>query len=204
MDSTLYFGFILVSFLLIIVPGPNVLVIVSTSISHGKIRGLQTVAGTSTAMILQLIIAAAGTSSFINLVTEGFVLLKWLGVAYLLYLALMHLKQIFQKQYSANTISSSATFSRGFFVSLVNPKTILFFSAFLPQFVSSEGSYLQQITLLSITFLVLAVILDSTYAILSSKLRNLLLKQNVTEIQNGFSGLLYLGAGAWLAALRRV
>lgn len=203
MDTTLFISFLIVSFVLIVVPGPNVLVIVSTSIAHGKSRGLQTVAGTTLAMALQLIIAGVGTAWFIEILTEGFRYLKWLGAIYLLYLAARHLKQAVFSRETSREITASATFARGFLVSSTNPKTILFFSAFLPQFVSSGENYLQQIGLLSLIFLLLAALLDSCYAILSSKLQSLLLRHNVARLQNGLSGLLFLGASAWLAATRR-
>jgi len=203
MDLTLYITFLLVSFGLIVVPGPNVLVIVSTSITQGKKRGLQTVAGTTLAMAVQLFIAAVATSSFTRLLADGFNVLKWLGVAYLFYLGLAHIKRALLAQQISNSVSAPATFSRGFFVSITNPKTIMFFGAFLPQFVTSSGGYLAQITILSLTFLVLAAVLDSCYAILASRLTSLLAKLYTSKFQSGFSGLLYWGAGAWLATIRR-
>ena len=204
MDATVFISFLIVSVALIVIPGPNVLVIVSTSLAHGKSRGLQTVAGTTLAMALQLIVAGIGTTWFIGVLTEGFHYLKWAGVVYLLYLAARHLKQaIVGEQTSSLQISTTATFARGFLVSSTNPKTILFFSAFLPQFVSSGEYYLQQISILSLTFLLLAALLDSCYAILAARLQSLLLQHNIARMQNWFSGLLFLGASAWLAATRR-
>jgi len=203
MDINLYLTFLIVSFGLIIIPGPNVLIIISTSLSHGKHRGLQTVAGTSLAMAIQLIIVALATSTFIQFLTNGFYILKWVGVAYLLYLGLLHFKYAFFNKISSTELTASASFSRGFFVSLTNPKTLLFFSAFFPQFVSSTESYLVQISLLSITFLLLAVMLDTGYALLSVKLKPLLEQRRLVKLQNGFSGLLFLGASAWLAVSRR-
>ena len=203
MDITLFLTFLLVSLGLIIIPGPNVLVIVSTSITHGKNRGLQTVAGTSLAMLIQLVIVGIGTSWFIQLLTDGFYILKWLGVAYLLYLGLQHLKNAVVDQGGNLKLSAAATFSRGFFISLTNPKTILFFSAFLPQFISSAESYMVQISILSGTFFILAMVLDACYAILSAKFGASLKNWNLVRLQNGFSGLLFLGTSLWLAVSRR-
>ena len=190
-------AFILVSIGIIIVPGPNVLVVVSTSIVHGKVRGLQTVAGTSTAMLIQLAIAALGTSWFVSTLASGLVWVKWLGVAYLLYLGVRYLVAIGD---TSNTqISAVGTFHRGFWVSLTNPKTILFFSALLPQFASEAISYSMQIAVLSIIFWFLALVLDSGYALLAHKLSSLLKTKNLANYQHGLSGVLYLGAGAVLA-----
>jgi len=190
-------AFILVSIGIIIIPGPNVLVVVSTSIAHGKVRGLQTVAGTSTAMLIQLCIAALGTSLFISTLANGFVWLKWLGVIYLLYLGVRHLLAV--RSTSDTIISAAGTFQRGFWVSLTNPKTILFFSAFLPQFTTPDISYQLQIAVLSLIFWFLAVLLDSGYALLAHKLLSILKTKNMAKYQHGASGALYISAGTILA-----
>jgi len=203
MELNSYITFLLLSFMLIIIPGPNVLVIVSTSVMHGKRRGLQTVAGTTLAMAIQLIIAGLSTTWLIRVLADGFYILKWLGVAYLLYLGIKHLMAALQAQNKTFCLTASASFSRGFFVSLSNPKTIVFFSAFLPQFVVSTESYVLQITILSLTFLLLATVLDSCYAILSSRCKTLLEKYNIYKLQNGIAGLFYLGVSAWMAVSRR-
>ena len=203
MDTTLYISFLIVSFGLIIIPGPNVLVIVSTSITHGRAKGLQTVAGTTLAMAIQLVIAITGTAGLLKLFAEGFYILKWLGVAYLIYLGIQHLKKAYVSRTYETELSSASTFTRGFIVSLTNPKTILFFAAFLPQFVSPAESYIFQITILSITFLTLAALLDSCYAVLASKFMGLFRSSNISRFQHGIAGVLYLGVSTWIAAAHR-
>lgn len=193
-------GFILVSIGLIIIPGPNVLVIVATSIAHGKRRGLQTVAGTSAAMIIQLLVAAIGTGWFVSTVAQGFYWLKWVGVVYLVYLGVMQFVAMRRPQ--TNTISAVGSFQRGFWVSLTNPKTILFFSAFIPQFVSSAEHYFWQVAMLSAVFWLLAVCLDSCYAILSHKAAALLKVRSLGRVGGGITGSLYIGAGAALASVK--
>ena len=193
--------FILLSIGLIVTPGPNVLVVVSTSIAYGKLRGLQTVAGTASAMALQLLLAALGTSWLVTNLAAGFVWLKWLGVIYLCYLGVSHL--LFARRTQAATpVSAMGSFMRGFLVSLTNPKTILFFGAFLPQFVQPAAPYLPQITLLSAIFWLLALLSDSGYVLLASKFRTLLRGQKIAKTRNTFTGVLYLGAGATLAVTR--
>jgi homoserine/homoserine lactone efflux protein len=86
---------------------------------------------------------------------------------------------------------------------LTNPKTILFFSAFLPQFASPHSSYLPQIAILSGCFLLLAVTMDSCYVILSARLKWLLASKDIDRISNGVSGALFIGAGGLLAATNR-
>ena len=194
-------AFIFISIGIIVIPGPNVLVIVSTSVSHGKTRGLQTVAGTSTAMIIQLCIAAVGTAWFVAILAEGFFWLKWVGVAYLGYLGANHLIHAMRDTETVR-ISASGSFHRGFWVSLTNPKTILFFGAFLPQFTVPSEPYLVQIAILSMIFLVLATILDSCYALLSGRMSTILKSRMLPRYRHGASGLIFLGASAVLAATK--
>ncbi len=193
--------FILVSIGVIIVPGPNVLVIVSTCISHGRSRGLQTVAGTSAAMLVQLLISAFGTSWFISQLAFGFLWLKWIGVAYLCYLGVNHLIKAVKKA-NAQEVTGLGSFQRGFWVSLTNPKTILFFSAFLPQFVSPSQPYLTQIAMFSCIFWLLALVLDSGYVFLANKASKVF-GEKLAARQNYFSGALYLGASGVLAATEK-
>lgn len=194
--SFLYF--VLLSIAIIVVPGPNVLVVVSTSISSGVKRGLQTVVGTSLAMLVQLFVAAFGTAWFVQAITQGFLWLKWLGVIYLIYLGFSHLiKGLSPASIGKKSATALGSFQRGFWVSLTNPKTILFFGAFIPQFVSPQEPYLSQVILLSSTFWLLALVLDSGYALLSGKLVSLLKGKEST--QNRVSGFLFLGAGTVLA-----
>ena len=192
--------FILVSIGVLVVPGPTVMVVVSTSISHGRKRGLQTVAGSSLAMLVQLFVAALGTSWLVNSMATGFFWLKWLGVGYLVFLGLQLILNSGKE--GTGNISASGSFHRGFWVTLTNPKTILFFSAFLPQFALEASSYGSQIFILSLVFWLLAVVLDSGYVILSSKLSRILKTKGMSKHQGKITGSIYLGAGAVLATTR--
>lgn len=194
--------FLIIAFGLIIIPGPNVIVIVSTSVVHGKIRGLQAVAGTSCAMIVQLLVAALGTTWFVTAVSDGLKWLKWLGVVYLVFLGIKQLRASLGGS-SQSPLSSVGSFQRGFWISLTNPKTILFFSAFLPQFVSAQQPYLPQVAVLSVIFWLMAVVLDSMYALLSGQLAILAKANPNSRFAGILSGSLFIGAGAALAAVGR-
>lgn len=100
-------------------------------------------------------------------------------------------------------MSASGSFARGFLVALTNPKTILFFGAFLPQFVSGENGYAGQVLLLSATFLLLAAVLDSLYAVMAGRVAGWLQGRHIRRLQDAISGSLFLGAAAWLAVIRR-
>ncbi|MEX0738323.1 MAG: LysE family translocator [Pseudohongiella sp.] len=194
--------FLVLAFGLIIIPGPNVIVIVTTSIVHGKARGLQTVAGTSCAMIVQLLVAAVGTAWFVAALSEGLRWLKWLGVAYLFYLGIKQIRASI-KGTAQGPLSAAGSFQRGFWVSLTNPKTILFFGAFLPQFVSGQENYFASIALLSAIFWLMAVVLDSAYALLSGALAPVLRSGRQNRLIGIFSGGLFMSASVALAAVGR-
>lgn len=198
METSYFLTFVLISIPFIISPGPNVVVVITTSLAAGTRQGLKTVAGIWLAMIIQLFIAAVGTSWLLSVLAEGLMWIKWAGVSYLVYLGISALYR-FATAGDTELATEQGSFRRGFFVSLTNPKTILFFSAFLPQFVTDASPYLQQITLLSVTFLILALVLDSAYALLAGRLRWLLSKKHFSRVQNGVTGVLYLLAGALLA-----
>lgn len=202
MDTLLYTSFILTSVLFILIPGPNVLVIVATSLQAGRKRGLQTVAGTSLAMAIQLLVAALATSGLLVVLNVGLQWLKWAGVAYLAWLGTRALLRCWRPA-EVTLPSGVGSMQRGFWVSLTNPKTILFFSAFLPQFISPEGHYLLQLGVLSLTFWCLGVCLDSGYAVLADKLRWLLPTRTSSRTVNGISGSVYLTASALLASVNR-
>jgi homoserine/homoserine lactone efflux protein len=195
-------SFLLVSAAIIGIPGSNVVLIDATILASGKRRGLQTIVGTTLAMIIQLTIAALGTAVFLATLSQGLVWLKWCGVAYLLFLGINSLYTFYTHKKSER-VSPTASMQRGFWVALTNPKTILFFSAFLPQFASPDISYLPQITILSACFLLLAITMDSCYVILSAKLKWLLASKDIDRISNGVSGALFIGAGGLLAATNR-
>lgn len=203
MEIAVYLSFIVISVGVIVSPGPNVLLVVSTSLSHGKDRGLQTSMGVMLAMAIQLVVAATSTAWLISILNTGFIWLKWAGVIYLLYLGLSHFRQAFSSNIKRQPPSALGSFNRGFWVSLTNPKTLLFLGAFLPQFTSSQYHYLPQIFLLSATFWLIALITNIFYSLLAGKISTLFLSKRFTSIQNGFSGLLYMCAGVVLAASSR-
>ncbi len=187
------------------VPGPNVLLIVATSLARGRLRGLQTVAGTTTAMALQLLVAALGTAWFAAALSQAFGVLRWLGVAYLVYLGVTRLRQAIKpaQRVDEPDIAASCAYWRGFLVSITNPKTILFFGAFLPQFTSASLPYGPQVVVLSVTFLVLAAVLDSCYAVAAGAVSALARRPLARRWSDGIAGTLYIGSGVGLALARR-
>jgi homoserine/homoserine lactone efflux protein len=179
------------------------MVIVATSISAGRLRGLQTVAGTTAGTAILLLVAAAGTAWLATVLAEAFFWIKWLGVAYLAYLGFGHLRAARDASSNAAPAGVAGTFWRGFFVSLSNPKTILFFGAFLPQFVSLAHPVAPQVAILSLTFLALAAVLDGMWALPAGSARALATNAKLRRWRDGLTGFIYLAASLGLAAARR-
>jgi homoserine/homoserine lactone efflux protein len=199
----LYLAFIAASAILILIPGPNVALIVANSVTHGTRFGLMTVAGTSSAMVVQLGLTVAGASAALTLLAAAFDWLRWAGVLYLLYLGIAAWRAPIIDLASAapQARSLGPIYVRGFLVGLTNPKTLLFYGAFLPQFISSEGDVGRQLLLLAVTFLVVAVLLDGLWAVMAARLRTLLVAQ--ARWRSRITGGLLMGAGLGLAFARR-
>ncbi|SEP35332.1 Threonine/homoserine/homoserine lactone efflux protein [Methylobacterium sp. ap11] len=202
MPLDLYLGFVAATLVLILIPGPNVALIVANSVAHGTRYGLVTVVGTSAALAVQLALTVAGLSAMLALMATWFELLRWLGVAYLAWLACRAWRAPATDlaQTAPEPRAARAMVLRGFLVALTNPKTLLFFGAFLPQFVSRDAAPLGQLVLLAATFLVLAIGGDAVWAALAGRARVVLARG---RWRNRVTGGLLMGAGVGLALARR-
>ncbi len=155
MSIELYGTFVLAVTVLMLIPGPNVALIVGTSIGHGTRFGLVTVAGTSSAMVLQLLATAVGMSTLLSATGHWLEWVRWLGAAYLVVLGIQYWRTApLVLQPRAASGDARRLYARAFLVSLTNPKVLLFYGAFFPQFVLPGGSFFLQIGLLAATFLV--------------------------------------------------
>jgi threonine/homoserine/homoserine lactone efflux protein len=203
MGIELYLAFVAAAAVLIAIPGPNVAVIVANSISHGRRFGLVTVAGTSAAMIPQLAFTVIGMTGALTLLSHVFEWVRWIGIAYLIYLGFQAWKSppLDLTKVAPASRSARRIFFQGFVVSLTNPKTLLFYGAFFPQFVNPQIGLIGQLVLLSATFLVIAVLLDSCWALAGSRLRGLLSLRG--RLRNRLAGGFYFAAAVGLAGARR-
>jgi homoserine/homoserine lactone efflux protein len=199
----LYLAYVLACIVLIVIPGPNVALIVANSVAHGARFGLLTVAGTSTAVVVHLALTVLGATVVLNFLAASFDWLRWLGVAYLICLgiAAWRAPAADLAKVGPQARSPRLIFARGLLVGLTNPKTLLFYGAFLPQFITPGPTVSDQLLLLAITFLAIAVVLDSAWALLADRLRALLMAH--ARLRNRLTGGLLVGAGLGLALARR-
>ena len=197
-SSQLYF-FLAAALALLLVPGPAVLYITARSANQGRLAGLVSVLAIETANFLQAVAATLGLSAILLSSALAFDVVKYLGAAYLIYLGVRKLLAR-AEEVENETIkpeSLARIYWQGFAINLLNPKTALFYFAFLPQFVDpSKGNVTGQTLLLGALFVGMAFITDSLYALLASSLADRLRgNRNFQKGQRYFAGLVYVGLG---------
>jgi threonine/homoserine/homoserine lactone efflux protein len=192
---------------LIVVPGPAVLYIVAQSIDRGRLAGFVSALGIAVGGLVHVTAAAIGISSLLVSSATAFAVVKFAGAAYLIGLGLYTL--FVRKEEPAATVPRERRlrrrFGQGVVVNVLNPKTALFFFAFLPQFVDPDkGSAALQIGILGLLFVALAVMSDSVWALVagsaSERLRG---SRRFLSVQRYVSGLVFVGLGALTASAKR-
>jgi threonine/homoserine/homoserine lactone efflux protein len=201
---TLFLGATLV---FLLTPGPAVLYIVARSVSQGRAAGLASVAGVEAGNLVHAAAAALGLSSLLVASSLAFGVVKYLGAAYLVWLGL---RTLLARDAAAGRDGQPApaapggwaTFRQGFVVAVLNPKTALFFLAFLPQFADPHAGPLPpQLLLLGVTFVAMAFVTDAGYALLSGALSPWLARRRgLSGASRAVTGATYIGLGL-LAAL---
>jgi threonine/homoserine/homoserine lactone efflux protein len=194
--------FMTAALILLVIPGPAVLYIVARSIHQGRFAGLVSVLGIGTGALFHIAAAVLGISALIASSAIAFSVVKYLGAAYLVYLGLKNLLADDQPSDAIGINEApieplSKVFYQGVVVNVLNPKTALFFAAFLPQFAdSSRGSVSVQILVLGVIFVVMAITSDSVYALLAGTFGDWLKRnRQYARLQRYFSGGVYLTLG---------
>ena len=191
--------FILASAVLLLTPGPAVLYIIARSVDQGRRAGLVSVGAIEVGNFTHVIAATLGLSAILLSSALAFSIVKYLGAAYLVYLGLRKLltRETMQATHNNHPQSLRRIFSQGVVVATLNPKTALFFVAFLPQFVNpSQGSIAGQILVLGCIFVMMAVVSDSMYALLAGTAGQWLKKSHsVARAERYLSGGVYIGLG---------
>ncbi len=195
--------FLLAGLGILLIPGPSVLYVVTRSAAQGRRAGLASVLGIESATFVHTLAAALGLSAILLTSALAFNVVKYLGAAYLILLGLRTLlsKKKHQDVLVEPPRSLSQLFGQGFLVNLLNPKTALFFYAFLPQFVDpSRGAVVGQILLLGVLFALMATCTDSLYALLGSAVGRWLNKSRLVQRwQRYITGCIYILLGVTTA-----
>ena len=186
---------------LILIPGPNVALIVANSLRHGMRIGVITSLGTTVGIALQLLIVVLGMATLIEIVADALIWIKWIGVAYLLYIGVRSWREPASDLSDIKAQSQTRAFWRGVLFAVINPKTLLFNAAFLPQFVGSSSDAGSQLLLLAGVFMTVIIIGDALWAVFAAAARGWL--GRFGHLHNKISGGFLLGAGLGLALSRR-
>jgi homoserine/homoserine lactone efflux protein len=200
MNWQLFTGFVLITVVLILTPGPIVTLVISTGATRGVRAALVTVAGTSLGNAALLGAIALGLDWVLGHAGYLFELLRWAGVAYLLYLGVRAWRSAGQQPALSGP---QVHFWRGFLVALTNPKTLAFFTAFLPQFVDPTRPVARQLTVMCVVSVALAAVSDSCWALVSGMGRAWFMRPAQAQLLARASALTLIGAGIWLSLARR-
>jgi threonine/homoserine/homoserine lactone efflux protein len=187
----------------LLIPGPAVLYVVTQSAEQGRSAGLASVAGIHIGTFVHIVAAAAGLSAIIVASTVAFSAVKFGGAAYLVYLGIRKLlERPAADEADVRRAPLRHVFLRGTMVNILNPKTALFFLAFLPQFVDPDrGAVWSQVVVLGLVFVLLGLVSDSLYALGGDAVGSLL-RRRATAMRR-ISGTVYVGLGAVAAFTRR-
>jgi len=195
--------FVGVALLLLVVPGPAVLYVVTQSVSHGRRAGIASVAGITTGTLVHIAAATVGLSALLASSAVAFDVVKYLGAAYLIVAGIRRLAGWdAQPEQAPATTGHRRLYSQGIVVNVLNPKTALFFLAFLPQFVDpARGAAWAQILALGLLFAALGFLSDGTWALVAGTLGERLRRsRRFPGVQRYVSGSVFVGLGA-VAAL---
>jgi homoserine/homoserine lactone efflux protein len=201
MSLEFYLAYVLACIVVVIVPGPTVTLIVANSIRFGTRAGMINIAGTQLGLALMIGLVLVGLASLIETVEWWFDWVRLAGACYLVWLGVKFLRAPEAFAQPAQASPRGGFFLQGFLVLVSNPKALLLFGAFIPQFVDPKGDYVGQVLLLGVTAMVTAFIFDSAYAVLTGRAAALLAPGRVRLVSR-ISGLFLIGGGAWLALAR--
>ncbi len=202
MDTNLIFQFASASFLLALLPGPDNIFVLTESLSKGWKNGIAITTGLISGVLIHITLAATGISVLMYQSDVVFQLVKYFGAGYLFYLAYLSFKEVPIKLESNQTNTSFNFFKlmkTGFFMNVLNPKVSLFFIAFLPQFITRDGSsIIIQMMVLGVIFMIISFITFSSIAVLAGRLNSYLSSPIFWNITKWIKVIVMTGLGFFL------
>ena len=206
MDLILWISFIGTVLILTLTPGPSVLLVTANSMKYGLKQTTGTILGDLSANLLQIILASAGLASIIISSGEFFQLIKWFGVAYLIFIGIKKIISKPQIELTKSYVKNRSflnLYIEGFLMSAANPKAIVFFVALFPLFINESLPFLPQIIMLAITFLILDGLSLLIYTGFANKLKGYLENKEKVYLQNKIVGSLLILSGLMLSMVKR-
>jgi len=204
MSVELWLAFVAASLLLLIIPGPTVALVIGYALGSGRRAALAIVAGVALGDFTAMSLSMLGVGALLAASAELFNIVKWIGAAYLVWLGI-RLWRAPVDDLAADTGEASARtmLLHAWLVTALNPKSILFFVAFVPQFLDPQRPYETQAVLLVATFVALAAINALAYALLAGTARGAIRRPSVRRWINRSGGTVLIGAGVAAAFARR-
>lgn len=204
MEIQVYLAFVVATAIMIASPGPSVLLTVAHSISFGWQHALSTVAGATIGIAVQLVVAAIGLTSLLNVVADAFEWIRWAGAVYLVYLGIKQWRSASEPpEVDTSSISKTNLLVQGLVITIHNPKSLIFIAALLPQFIDTARPLELQFRIIVPSFLVITFTVTSIWALIAGKARGFLQRQRAFKPVSRTAAGLMIVAGASLALARR-
>lgn len=201
MSTELYAAYLLACLFIVIVPGPTVTLIIANSLRHGTRAGLLNAAGTQFGLAVMIGIVGIGLTSIIEAMGHWFDWLRLAGAAYLVWMGWQMIRSSGGGAAQAPRMPRGGFLAQGALVALSNPKTLVFFGAFFPQFIDPARDQGLQILIMGATAMIFAALSDSAYAIASGRAGRAISASRVRLLSRVSGGFL-IGGGLWLAFSR--
>ncbi len=206
MSMEIWTTYLVATILILIIPGPTIILVITQAVTHGRGSVIPLAAGVVLGDLTAMTCSLLGLGAIMSTSAALFTAFKWVGAAYLLYLG-VNLWRVTPARTAdlreSPNISERSLLRSSFVVTALNPKSIAFFVAFLPQFVTTGKPVWGQFLLLGGTFLVLALVNATVYALFASRLREAVDRQHVRTWFNRCGGTALIGAGVVTAAMQR-
>jgi threonine/homoserine/homoserine lactone efflux protein len=202
MSLELYAAYLVACLIVVLVPGPTVTLILANSIRHGTRAGLLNVLGTQIGLALMIGVVGLGLTSLMEAAGHWFDCLRLAGAAYLIWLGWKMIRSSGQDGSGTPAPPRGGFLAQGVLVALSNPKTLIFFGAFFPQFIDPAREHGLQILIMGATAMLVAAVSDSVYALAAGRAGRALSAKRVRVLSRVSGGFL-MGGGLWLAFSRR-
>ena len=206
MSIELYLAFCLATAVLVLMPGPIVTLVVAQTLRYGTATGLSTVAGSAIGNAFLVSVGALGLSTVFILLTDLFEIIRWVGAIYLIWLGIREWCSSGAELNAAEAgvrQAKSSVFWQAIVVAITNPKTILFYAAFFPQFIDIERPLGLQLLIMCVSFVVIGATFDSCYALMAGRLRGYLTGPHRAKTRSRITGGLLICTGIGLALARQ-
>jgi len=206
MSIETWVAFVVAAEIILVIPGPTILLVVSQALAHGRASVIPLVVGVLLGDFVAMTLSLVGLGAVLSASAVLFSILKWIGAGYLVYLGIrlwMAPPPTVDTDASGAAPEGRTFLSRAFIVTALNPKSIAFFVAFLPHFINPGKPVISQMVILGTTFLVMATVNAALYAVFAGRLRDVMKSRRVRRWFDRCGGSALIGAGVFTATLEQ-